>query len=59
LISLGVPDERALRRSRVSLDEVLEAARLQQGLERLEQIKFAVLEASGKISIVPKASEGG
>jgi uncharacterized membrane protein YcaP (DUF421 family) len=59
LISLGVPDERALSRSRVSLDEVLESARLQQGLERLDQIKFAVLEASGKISIIPKGGERG
>jgi uncharacterized membrane protein YcaP (DUF421 family) len=59
LISLGVPDQRALARARVSLDEVLESARLQQGLERLDQIKFAVLEASGKISIIPKSSEGG
>jgi uncharacterized membrane protein YcaP (DUF421 family) len=58
LISLGVPDERALARSRVDLAEVLEAARLQQGLERLDQIKFAVLEASGSISIVPKAESG-
>ena len=59
LISLGVPDERALARSRVSLEEVLESARLQQGLERLDQIKFAVLEPSGHISIVPKAAETG
>jgi len=59
LISLGVPDERALARSRVSLEEVLESARLQQGLERLDQIKFAVLEASGRISIVPATQEPG
>jgi uncharacterized membrane protein YcaP (DUF421 family) len=38
---------------------VLESARLQQGLERLDQIKFAVLEASGKISIIPKGGERG
>jgi uncharacterized membrane protein YcaP (DUF421 family) len=53
LISRGNIDHRALHRSRVSLDEVLEAARQQQGLERLEQVKFAVLEPSGKISIIP------
>jgi hypothetical protein len=33
---------------------ILEAAGELQGLERLEQIKFAVLERSGKISIIPK-----
>ncbi|SEM17510.1 Protein of unknown function [Bosea lupini] len=54
LLSHGQPDERALRRARVSIDDVLKAARIQQGLERQDQIKFAVLEASGEISIVPK-----
>lgn len=54
LLSHGLPDERALKRARVSVGDVLKAARIQQGLERLDQIKFAVLEASGEISIVPK-----
>jgi len=54
LLSHGQPDERALRRARVSIDDVLKAARIQQGLEKQDQIKFAVLEASGEISIVPK-----
>lgn len=53
-LSHGLPDERALKRARVSVEDVLKAARIQQGLERLDQIKFAVLEASGEISIVPK-----
>jgi uncharacterized membrane protein YcaP (DUF421 family) len=38
---------------RVDLSEVLAAAREHHGLERLEQIKYAVLERSGGISIVP------
>jgi uncharacterized membrane protein YcaP (DUF421 family) len=54
LVSHGKPDQRALSRSRVGMDEVLEAARVQQGLERLDQVKFAVLEPGGTISIVPK-----
>lgn len=53
LISNGQVDYRALRRSRVSLGEVLEAARSTHGLERLDQVKFAILEARGAISIVP------
>lgn len=53
LISHGKPDRRALKRARVQLDDVLEAAREQHGLERLEQVKFAVLEVGGNISIVP------
>ena len=54
LISLGKADKEALRRTRVSLDEVMEAARQQHGLERLNQIKFAVLEIGGNISIIPR-----
>ncbi|WEX09579.1 YetF domain-containing protein [Chelativorans sp. AA-79] len=54
LISLGKADNEALTRARVSLDDVLEAAREQHGLERLDQIKFAVLEIGGNISIIPR-----
>jgi len=38
---------------RIDLSDVLAAARERHGLERLEQIKYAVLERSGGISIVP------
>jgi uncharacterized membrane protein YcaP (DUF421 family) len=38
---------------KIRLDDVLETARLDEGLERLEQIKHAVLERSGAISIIP------
>jgi uncharacterized membrane protein YcaP (DUF421 family) len=58
LISRGVLDRRALERARVGVDEVLAAAREQNGLERLDQIRFAVLEASGNISIIPEPDEG-
>jgi uncharacterized membrane protein YcaP (DUF421 family) len=57
LISHGQPDMRALKHVRVNLDDVLVSAR-QQGLERLEQIKFAILETDGAISIIPKQGEG-
>ena len=46
--------EDRMRRERVDLQDILEAARLEEGLEDLEQIKLAVLERGGKISIVPK-----
>lgn len=58
LISLGQPDMRALRRARVDLDDVMAAAREQHGLERLAQVKFAVLEVGGGISIVPERLDG-
>ena len=43
-------------KSRVSEEDVLEAARNLHGLERLDQIKYAVLEMDGSISIIPRES---
>jgi uncharacterized membrane protein YcaP (DUF421 family) len=43
-----------MRRARIGVDDVLHSARASHGLERLDQIKFAVLEISGGINIVPK-----
>lgn len=54
LISNGKPDLRAFARARVSLEDVLTTARVEQGLEQLGQIKSAVLEADGAVSITPK-----
>jgi len=39
---------------RVDENDILAAAREMQGLERLDQIKHAVVEASGGITIIPK-----
>jgi uncharacterized membrane protein YcaP (DUF421 family) len=39
---------------RVDESDLLEAARELQGLERLDQIKHAILERTGRITIVPK-----
>jgi uncharacterized membrane protein YcaP (DUF421 family) len=49
--------ERA-EKERVDEDDVLEEARKYHGIERMEQIKYAVLERSGCITIVPFPSEG-
>ncbi|MEO1987142.1 MAG: YetF domain-containing protein [Martelella sp.] len=54
LISDGTPDLRAFKRARVSLEDVLATARQLHGLERLDQIKSAVLEADGALSIIPR-----
>ncbi|KIX18074.1 DUF421 domain-containing protein [Paracoccus sp. 228] len=55
LISRGKIDGEAMRRARISVEDVLEAARQQQGLKTLDQIDFAVLEVSGGISIIPRS----
>lgn len=43
-----------MQRERVSEDEVMEAARELQGLERLEQVRYAILERNGHITIIPR-----
>lgn len=43
-----------LRDMRVSEDDILEAARTAFGIERMEQIKHAVLERSGGIAVIPR-----
>ena len=45
-----------MNRARIDEQEILVAARELHGLERLDQIKYAVLERSGGISIVPKGA---
>jgi uncharacterized membrane protein YcaP (DUF421 family) len=53
-----VQDGKAIRdrmdKARVDEADVLEAARRLQGLERMDQIKYAVLEISGGITIIPR-----
>jgi uncharacterized membrane protein YcaP (DUF421 family) len=51
----GKPIDRNLRRERLTLEEVLVEARQQQ-VASLDEIAWAVLETSGKVSIIPKAS---
>lgn len=53
LLSHGQPDAKALARARLSVDDIMEAARSRQGVESLDQIRFAVLETTGEISIIP------
>lgn len=46
--------EDRMRKARVDAADILSAARIGHGLERLDQIKFAILERNGAISVVPK-----
>lgn len=54
LVADGKPLEDVLKRARVDMKDVMEAARKIHGLERPDQVKHAVLENTGEISIVPK-----
>jgi len=42
-----------MNKARVDEEDILSAARMNHGLERLDQIKYAILERDGEISIVP------
>jgi uncharacterized membrane protein YcaP (DUF421 family) len=53
LVRNGVMNERAMERERLDQDDIMEAARRQLGLERLDQVRFAILERTGGISIIP------
>jgi uncharacterized membrane protein YcaP (DUF421 family) len=56
IVENGKAKEDLMRKERVDVNDVLDAAREHHGLERLDQVKFAVLERNGKISIVPTES---
>jgi uncharacterized membrane protein YcaP (DUF421 family) len=53
LVQDGEPIERNMRRERISLDDLAEAARQSQ-VESLDSVKWAVLENSGNISFITK-----
>lgn len=50
----GKPLADRMTRVRVDVEDVLEAARSTHGLENLGQVKYAVLERGGSISVIPK-----
>ncbi len=54
IVEDGRPLKDRMDKARVDESDILTAARVLQGLERMEQIKYAVLERSGGISIIPK-----
>jgi uncharacterized membrane protein YcaP (DUF421 family) len=56
LVQDGRPIEEHMARERITAEEV-DAALRKAGVERLEQVRWAVLEADGTISIIP--AEGG
>lgn len=53
LVSGGQIDVPAMRRARIDLPEVLEAARQQHAIHNFDEIDCAVLEVTGKISVIP------
>ncbi len=53
VVENGVALDSRLRAMHLRVEDILEAAREKQGLATLAQIKFAIVEKNGKISIIP------
>lgn len=54
IVENGVPLKPLMDRARIDVEDVLAAARQGHGLERMDQIKYAVMEIGGGISVIPK-----
>jgi uncharacterized membrane protein YcaP (DUF421 family) len=59
IVEDGQPLKDRMKKARVDEADVLTAGRELHGLERMDQIKYAVLERSGGISVIPKSSSRG
>jgi uncharacterized membrane protein YcaP (DUF421 family) len=53
LVQDGKPIESNMRRNRITLEELAAAARAQQ-VAHIDDIRWAVLETGGQISVIPK-----
>jgi uncharacterized membrane protein YcaP (DUF421 family) len=53
LINQGKVVKKMLKLTKIDECDILEAARKNQGLETLEQIKYAILEKGGDITVIP------
>lgn len=54
IVENGVYLKHRMHEARIEEDDVMQAARLGSGIESVEQIKFAIIERNGKISIISK-----
>lgn len=54
LVEDGRPLQERMQKARIDVEDVMQAARQLQGLERFDQIRYAVLERTGGITIIPK-----
>lgn len=57
LISRGRFNQKALKKSRITVEELMSELR-QQGIGGPKDVEYAILEANGKISVIPKSPSG-
>lgn len=53
IVEDGKPLLRRMKKSRVTEADVMEAARSNQGIARMSDIRYAIIERNGTISIIP------
>lgn len=56
VIEKGKPRQDHMDQTRVDEADIMETARQQEGLHRLEEIEWAVVERNGDITVIPKES---
>lgn len=61
IVDKGKPLKKRMEKTKVDEDDVLEAARSLHGIQSLKEVRYAVLERDGSISIIPEKNlqEGG
>lgn len=57
IVDQGKPLKKRMEKCKVSEDDILESARLNCGIERMDQIKYAIIEKDGSISIIPQKNQ--
>lgn len=57
IVENGRPLRDRMRKARVDEGDVMEAARRLHGIERMDQIRYAVLEVSGGITVIPREGD--
>ncbi|OAT17280.1 DUF421 domain-containing protein [Buttiauxella noackiae] len=55
LVENGYLFQDKMKKADISCDDILLMARVDHGITRLDEIKFAILETNGHISIVPES----
>ena len=54
LVDDGKPIQETMDKERIAIEEIMATARENYGIDDLKQVRYAVLEADGKISIVQR-----
>ncbi|XXN66692.1 DUF421 domain-containing protein (plasmid) [Enterobacter ludwigii] len=52
LVEYGMPMEDKMKKTGITLDDIMVSARTSQGIDDLSRIKFAILEKNGHISVI-------